>query len=597
MADKDIPKGGEFLLIPGEPARCFTVEDLTDEHRMIRQTAYDFVRGEILPRLDELEAEKNPELVHKLMAQAGELGLLGTDVPEEFGGLGLDKISTAVVTEAFGIAGSFAVVQGAHTGIGTLPIVYYGNQEQRAKYLPELAAGTKIGAYGLTESGAGSDAVGGCRTKAVLSEDGKYYILNGEKIFITNGGWADIFVVFAKIDGEQFSAFIVERGFPGFSSGAEEHKMGIKGSSTTPLIFEDCQVPVENLLYQPGKGHHIALNVLNIGRYKLGAATVGSCKEVLDMAAKYAAERVQFGRPIIEFGAIREKLARMCCKAYINESLNYRTVGLIDAALEGMDPNHPDYPDQASQAIREYNIECSISKVFGSEALDYIVDENVQIHGGYGFVSEYAAERCYRDSRINRIYEGTNEINRLLIPGELLKRAMKGRLALMPAAQKLQGEIMDYMPALVELPEEPLAYQAHMIEMCKKAVLFVAGVAAQKFMQKLAQEQEILLRVADMVIETFAMESGLLRARKALASQGEDKARIHLDMVAAYVDETIPRLHQIANEALAMCAEGDELRMLLIGLRKLLKYQPQNGIALRRAIAEVVADRGGYPLQ
>ena len=595
MADNNLPKGGAFLLEPGDQENCFTPEDFSDEHRMILQTTRDFVEGEILPNMDQLE-HKDKDLVKKIMAAAGELGLLGTDVPEEFGGMGLDKISTAVVTEGFGGAGSLAVVQGAHTGIGTLPIVYYGTQEQKEKYLPDLASGTKIAAYGLTEPGAGSDAVGGCRTKAVLSEDGKHWILNGEKIFITNGGWADTFIVFAKIDGTDFSAFIVERDFPGFSTGAEEKKMGIKGSSTTPLIMEDCQVPVENLLYERGKGHHIALNVLNIGRYKLGAATVGSCKMVLNMAVKYAAERQQFGRPIIEFGAIREKLAKMAILAYINESMSYRSVGLIDAALEGVDRSAPDYPEKASLAIREYNIECAINKVFGSEALDFIVDENVQIHGGYGYVSEFEAERAYRDSRINRIYEGTNEINRMLIPGELLKRAMKGGLPLLQAAMGLQQFLTEYSPMFLELPDEPLAYQQHMIEMCKKAVLLVAGTAAQKFQQKLAREQEILLRVADMIIHTFAAESGLLRARKAIATLGEDKAKFYSDCVRAFIDQTIPQVAIWAQEALAYCEEGDTLRTMLIGLRKLLKYQPENSIALRKEIADRVVEKSAYPL-
>ncbi len=594
MSEKKLPIGGEFLLRESEIEFCFTPEDFSDEHRMIKQTTADFVAGEILPRADEIE-HKDEKLVREIFAAAGELGLLGSDVPEEFGGLGLDKISTAVLTEAFGGSGSLAVSQGAHTGIGTLPIVYYGNKAQREKYLPDLATGKKIAAYCLTESGAGSDAIGGCRTKAVLSDDGKHYILNGEKIFITNGGWADTFVVLAKIDGADFSAFIVERAFPGVSSGAEEDKMGIKGSSTTPVIFEDAQVPVENLLYERGKGHHIAMNVLNIGRYKLGCAALGGAKGALKTAVTYAKERVQFGRPISDFGAMREKMARMATKIFIGEGVIYRNVGLIDQALAGSDHSDPDYPEKATNAIREYALECAISKVVGSEVLDYAVDECVQMHGGYGYVGEYRAERYYRDARINRIFEGTNEINRLLIPGEILKKAMKGKLPLMAAGQKLMDEIMEYSPMMVELPDEPLAYEEHVISCCKKAVIFTAGAAVQKFMQKLQHEQELLMRAADMIIQVFAMETGLLRARKALAEKGA-KGQIYADMLRSYMDETMPQMDAWAKEILAFVAEGEELRTMNMAIKKLLKYETANTIALRKAIAERVLEKNGYPL-
>jgi alkylation response protein AidB-like acyl-CoA dehydrogenase len=575
---------------------CFVPEEFSDEHKMIYKTSVDFIEGEILPN-DEKVEKKDHDTVKKLMAAAGELGLLGTDVPEEYGGLGLDKISTAVVTEAFGNAGSLAVAEGAHTGIGTMPIVYYGNTAQKEKYLADSASGQKIHAFCLTENGAGSDAIGGCRTKAVLSEDGKHYILNGEKMFITNGGWAEVFIVFAKIDGADFSAFIVERDFPGVSSGAEEEKMGIKGSSTTTVVFEDAQVPVENLLYQQGKGHHIAMNVLDIGRYKLGAAAIGGAKGALKTAVRYAKERVQFGQAISEFGAMREKFARMAAKIYAGESVIYRTVGLIDKALHDADHTADDYADKCTEAIREYSIECAIDKVHGSEVLDYCVDECVQIHGGYGYVSEYPAERYFRDARINRIFEGTNEINRLLIPGEIVKKAMKGRLPFMQAGQKLMNEIMEFSPMMVELPDEPLAYQEYLVENCKKAVIFAAGTAMQKFMQKLAHEQELLIRFADMIIETFAMESVLLRAKKAVAAKGEDKAALHIAMTKAYIDEQIPRMDQWAKECLAYTEEGDTLRTLLVGIKKLLKYNPENGIALRKQIADKVVDKGAYPLQ
>lgn len=595
MSDVKVPKGGAFLLEPGNTAACFTPEDFSEEHRMIMNTTKDFVENEVTPNIEKIEA-KDAEFVKGLLAQAGELGLLSTDIPEEFGGMGLDKMSTCVVTEAMGNAASFAVAHGAHTGIGTLPIVFYGTKEQKEKYLPALASGEKFAAYGLTEAGAGSDAVGGCRTKAVLSPDGKHYILNGEKMFITNGGWAETMIVFAKIDGADFSAFIVERGFPGVSTGAEEKKLGIKGSSTTTIILEDAQVPVENLLYERGKGHIIALNVLNIGRYKLGAAAIGGCKGAIKAATAFAQSRTQFNQPIANFGAIKEKLARMAMRTYIGESSIYRTVGLIDAGLHGTDHSAADYGEKASAGIRQYAIECSINKVLGSEVLDYVVDECVQVHGGYGYCAEYPAERFYRDARINRIFEGTNEVNRMLIPGEIMKRAMSGKLPLMAAGQKLLGEIMDYSPMSVEIGEEPLALQAHMVEMCKKAVIFTAGIAVQKLMQKLGNEQEVLMRLADMILQTFAMESGLLRAQKAVASLGAEKAQLYVNFVEAYVDEMIPMIDMWAKQVLAFVEDGDTLRTQLVGLRKLLKYQPINTVAVYRNIAAKVLDKGGYPL-
>ncbi|MCB2185156.1 MAG: acyl-CoA dehydrogenase family protein [Deltaproteobacteria bacterium] len=595
MSEKQIPLGGSFLLQAGDPEFCFTPEDFSDEHKMIMQTTMDFVNNEVLPFVDKIE-EKDADFAKALLAKAGELGLLGTDVPEEFGGLGLDKVSTAVVTEVMGRAASFAVSTGAHTGIGTLPIVYYGNKEQKEKYLPDLAMGEKYAAYGLTEPGAGSDAIGGCRTKAVLSPDGKHYVLNGEKIFITNGAWAETFIVLAKIDGQEFSAFIVERAFPGVSNGPEEKKLGIKGSSTTPVILEDAQVPVENLLAGPGKGPAIAMNVLNIGRYKLGLACLGGAKGALETATRYAKDRVQFGHSISEYGAIQEKMANMAIRIYAGESSVYRTVGLLDALMETIDHDAADYLDKASQTIREYAIEYSINKVHGSEVLDYAVDECVQILGGYGYTCEYPAERYYRDARINRIFEGTNEINRMTIPGEIIKRAMSGKLPLMQAGQKLISEIMEYSPYGVELPDEPLAYQAHMVEMAKKAVIFVAGLAAQKFMMKLGQEQEVLMRVADMIIEAYSMEAAVVRAQKAVASLGEAKAQLHCDLATAYVDMAIPRLEAWAKECLAYFVEGDDFRTQLVGIRKLLKYTPVNSIALKKGIAAKVIEKNGYPL-
>jgi len=596
MTPSDVPAGGAFLLQPVQPKDCFTPEDLGEQDRMIKKTAADFLANEVLPRQEEIEAQDGP-LLRSLLVKAGELGLLGADVPQEYGGLALPKIASLVISEALGEGSSFTVTWGAHTSIGTLPIVYFGSKSQKERYLPQLTSGRLMGAYCLTEAGAGTDAIGGCRTKAVLTPDGKHYLLNGEKLFVTNGSWADIFIVFAKIDGRDFSAFIVEKNFPGVSVGPEEKKLGIRGSSTTSLILQDAKVPAENLLYVPGKGHHIALNVLNMGRYKLACACLGAAKAVLRTAASYAKAREQFGRPICAFGAVAEKLGRMAQKLYAVESVVYRTVGLMDASLSGVDTNAADYTDRANAAIREYAVEFSINKVLATEMLDYLADECLQIHGGYGYICEYPAERIYRDARINRIYEGTNEINRLTIPGELLKKALTGKLPLLAAGKRLLSEIMDYMPGQVELGQEPLSYQAHLAEMAKKAVIFVAGAAAQKFRQGLADEQEVLLRAADMIIETFAMESAVIRAQKALAAGvGEGAARLHLALSQAYVDEALPKIHAWADQALSHIEDGDSLRTMLLGLRKLLKYQPVNAIALNREIAKAVAQAGGYPL-
>ena len=585
--------GGSFLLELREPDDLFTPEDFTDEHRMILQTTRDFIAGEVYPRLRELEG-KPEELVRSLMVQAGELGLLATDIPEEYGGLGLDKVSTACVTEAFGAGGSLAVTQGAHTGIGLLPIVYFGTEEQKQKYLPKIATCEWLSAFALTEPGAGSDALN-IRTKATLSPDGQEYILSGEKIFITNAGWAQVFIVFAKVDGQDFSAFIVERDFPGVSTGAEEKKMGIRGSSTASLILEDVRVPVGNLLGQVGRGHIIAFNILDVGRYKLAAATVGGSKVALIEAVKYAKERVQFNAPIASFGMIQEKLADMAIKIYMDESICYRLAGLLDDALGSLDKSAEDYQAQAVKAIEEYTIECSITKVYASEVVDFVVDEMVQIFGGYGFVEEYPAELAYRDSRINRIFEGTNEVNRLLVLGTIMKRTLKGRLPLMAAAQQLLGEVVSFSPLGVEIPDEPLAFQTHMVEMTRKAALLTAGVAAQKFMDKLVGEQEVMARLADICIELFTMESGLLRAKKKLARDAEG-ADLYVAMVEAYMDETLPKIAAWCTQVLARCEEGDMLRTQLMALRKFTKNQPIDAISRKRAVAQKVIDREGYPL-
>ena len=439
MSDRKIFVGGEFLITETEAKDIFTPEDFTEEHRMIRDTARDFVKNEITPNIEKVEARDREFLLEKL-EQAGELGLNGTDIPEEYDGLGLDKVSTTIVTEVLGDSGSFCAVHGANTGIGTLPIVYFGNDEQKKKYLPKLASGEWCGAYCLTESGSGSDALA-AKTKAVLSDDGKHYILNGEKIFITNASWSETFIVYAKVDGDKFTGFIVEKDYPGVSIGKEEEKMGMKGSSTCSVILEDAQVPVENVLYEVGKGHKIAFNVLSMGRWKLGAGSVGGAKGCIKGAIEYANQRHQFGKPISSFGLIKEKLAHMTIKTFLAESMMYRMAAMFDDKLSAMDDEQKKSGEETAKAIEEYATECSIAKIYGSEVLDYCADEFVQILGGYGYIREYAAERAYRDSRINRIWEGSNEINRMLIPGTLMRRAMTGRLALMESAMAIPKEI------------------------------------------------------------------------------------------------------------------------------------------------------------
>ena len=593
MADKKIFAGGEFLITDASPEQVFTPEDFKEEHRMIYETTKDFVNREILPNQDKIE-EKDKDVVLGILAKAGELGLLATDIPEKYGGLGLDKVSTTVVTEATGTTGSFAAICGAHTGIGSLPIVYFGNEDQKKKYLPKLASGEWCGAYCLTEADAGSDALN-ARTKAVLSEDGKYYILNGTKMFVTNGGWAGSFIVYAKVDGEHFTGFIVERDFPGVSTGAEEKKMGMDGSSTRPLILEDAKVPVENVLFEIGKGHKIAFNVLNLGRWKLGAATVGGCKGCVIEAVKYANNRIQFNVPISSFGMIKTKLANMAIRTFISESMMYRLAGVFDDKLATLDEEAKKSGAENAKAIGEYAAECSITKVYGSESLDYCVDEYVQILGGYGYCAEYPAERQYRDARIHRIWEGTNEINRLLIPGTLMRRALKGRLALFPAAQAIAGELMTYSPLSVQLPDTPLSLQEHMVKMSKKIALMVAGVAAQKFQQKLVQEQEVMANIADIVIEVFAMESGLLRTLKMISRDGEEKAKYQIAAVKAYIDEGIPKIEMWAKQILAYMEEGDMLRTQLAGVKKLARYQPIDAVSLKRQIADRIIELESYP--
>lgn len=574
-------RGGSFIIDDIDAARIVTPEDFTEEQRMIAQTTEDFVAAEIAPHDAEIE-KLNYELTVSKLRKAGEVGLLGADVPEEYGGLGLDKISSTLIGEKISKASSFALSLGAHVGIGTLPIVYFGTEEQKRKYLPKLATGEKIAAYCLTEPTSGSDAQG-AKTTAIPTEDGQHYILNGTKQFITNAGFADLFIVYAKVNGTDFSTFIVERDMPGVSIGPEEKKMGIKGSSTCPLILEDVKVPAGNLLWEVGKGHLIAFNILNIGRFKLAAGGVGAVKEAIAVSSKYANERTQFGRPISSFPLIGKKLAEMNTKTFALESMVYRTAGLFDEGLAEIGQSSENAGLQAAKAIAEYQLECSINKVFGSEVLDFVVDEGVQIHGGYGFIQEYKVERMYRDARINRIFEGTNEINRLLIPGTLIKRAMKGELPLMQKAMALQAELMEPMPS--QIFEGTLTQEAHMLAMAKKIFLMVGAQAVQKYQTKLEQQQEVLSGLADMMISVFAMESALLRTRKRIAAAGEDKARNAIDMTIVFIHEEFGKIEDWAKEALSAMETGDMLRTQLSILKKLTRRSPANTVGLKRQIA------------
>lgn len=582
--------GGGFVIEDMELERVLTPEDFTEEHRMIGETVRDFIEGEVVPRDEEIE-KLDYELTVELLRKAGELGLLGADVPEAFGGIGLDKVSSTIINESLAKGSSFALSFGAHVGIGTLPIVFFGTKEQKEKYLPDLSTGTKIAAYCLTEPTSGSDAMS-AKTTARLSEDGEHYILNGSKLYITNAGFADIFIVYAKIDGEHFSAFIVEKDMEGFTLGPEEKKMGIKGSSTRPLFFEDVKVPKENLLGEIGKGHRIAFNILNIGRYKLAAGTVGAAKESIELSAKYANTRKQFETPISNFPLMRKKLAEMNIASFVMESMVYRTAGLLDEALQDIDYNSPDAGTQAAAAISEYAIECSINKVFTSEGLDFIADEGVQIHGGYGYIQEYKVERIYRDSRINRIFEGTNEINRLLIPGTLVKKAMKGEIALLQKAQGLQNELLSIMPG--QTFEGTLEQETHYLDMAKKIFLLTGGMAVQKFGTKLEKEQEALANLADMMIDIYALESALLRTKKQIQRTSEEKAACMIEMTQVFAYEAMQRIEALAKEILASVESGDMLRMQMSVLKKLTRSNPADTVALKRSIAERVVTSERY---
>jgi alkylation response protein AidB-like acyl-CoA dehydrogenase len=583
--------GGSFLIEGRKPEEVFTPEDFTEQHLLIAQTAEEFANKEIVPNIEKME-RKEFSINRELLMKAGELGLSGVDVPEAYGGMQMDKVTSAIIADRVAKYGGFSTTWGAHTCIGTLPIVYFGTEEQKKKYLPGLANGTVVGAYALSESSSGSDALN-CRTRAVLSADGKHYVLNGEKMWITNAGFADLFIVFAKVDGEKFTAFIVERGFPGFSVGAEEHKMGIRGSSTCPLILSDCNVPVENVLGEIGKGHHIAFNVLNVGRFKLGAACIGSARNCIETAIAYARQRKAFGKVIADFGLIREKLANIAAGIFTGEAMAYRTVGMMDAAIAQLGAAHDDMPS-VRKVIDEYAVECSILKVWGSEFISYVTDEVVQIYGGYGFVEEYPAERNYRDVRVNRIFEGTNEINRLVITGFLLKRAISGQLPLMAAIKKLMDEMLS--GSTDEFAEGPLVEERSLVARAKNIGLFAAGVATQRYMQAIQDEQEIMGAIANMVIETYAMESAVLRAYKLIQRNGEATSALAVAMTRVYMAGAIEKIESAARMVIATCAEGDMLRSQLAILRRLCKYDPFNVVSLRRTIAQRVIETGKYQI-
>lgn len=586
-------KGAEWLIKESAAAETYTPEDFNEEQQMVKDMCANFLDTEVFPNLDRIDALE-AGLMPSLMDKAGELGLLGTSAPEEYGGLGKDFITSTIVNEALGGGHSFSVAIAAHTGIGTLPILYFGTPEQKTKYIPKLASGEWKGAYGLTEPNSGSDALS-AKTTARLSEDGKHYILNGQKCWITNGGFADVYTVFAKIDGKEFTAFIVERGMEGFTQGQEEKKMGIKGSSTVQLYFQDCKVPVENLLGEIGKGHVIAFNILNIGRLKLCAAAIGGSKRALNSALEYALTREQFKQPIANFGAIQQKLAQMAIRIWVSESALYRTSKWIDDKEVELMQSGKAFNEALLGAAEEYAIECAILKVDGSEVLDYVVDEGVQIFGGNGFSAEYNMSRAYRDSRINRIYEGTNEINRLLTVDMVLKRAMKGRLDLMGAAMGVQKELMS-IPEFGDADDAPFAKEKKAIAGFKKAILLTAGAAVQKLMMKIEQEQEILMHIADMALLTFHAESALLRAEKLVALKGEEAARNELDMALTYLYDAADAIHKHGKDAVNAFAEGDEQRMMLLGLRRFTKVDPFNSKEARRRIFLRMRSEGKYPL-
>jgi len=601
LSDTKYIPGGSFLITDPTPADCFFPEDFTEEHKQIAETTANFAINEILPASAQIEA-KDFSVTRRLLKEAADLGLSSVDIPEEYGGLGLDKVSSAIVAENISKQGSFAVAFSAHVSIGTLPLVWYGTDEQKKKYLPKLASGEMIAAYALSESTSGSDALD-ARTRAVVSADGTTYTLNGEKMWISNAGFADLFTVFAKCavpEGpdagkEKLTAFLVERGTPGFTQGKEEHKLGIRGSSTCPLILTDCVIPAANLLGEVGKGHHIAFNILNVGRYKLGNAAIGGGRLALNNGIRYALDRKAFGKSISEFGLIQEKIANCATGIFVGGALCYRTVGLIDKALASIPEEDKKDTKEIQKRIEEYAVECSIVKVWASEMLDMLVDEVLQIFAGYGYVEEYPAERAYRDARINRIFEGTNEINRLIITGWLMKSAMNGKLALLPAIKKLMDEVMSGPSEKIDR-EGPLAEEQNLLTNAKKLTLFVAGAATQRYMQQIADEQEVMGAIADMIIEVFAMESAILRAEKIAAAQRIEASAIYVAMARIYADKAMSTIELSARKVIAAVAEGDMLRTQFAILRRLSKHDSADTISLRRQVAQHVFQAGKYNL-
>ena len=585
-------KGGEWIIKESNAFETYTPEDFTEEHVMVKDMCLQFLATEVVPVLDRMDALEEG-LMPSLMVKAGEQGLLGASIPEDLGGLGKDFITSTLVNEGLGGGFSFSVAIAAHTGIGTLPILYFGTEAQKKKYIPKLVTGEWQGSYGLTEPNSGSDALS-AKTTAVLSEDGKHYILNGQKCWITNGGFADVYTIFAKIDGDKFSAFILERGMEGFTQGPEEHKMGIKGSSTVQLYFQDCKVPVENLLGEVGKGHIIAFNILNIGRLKLCAAAIGAAKMATTVSIEYANTREQFKTAIANFGAIKYKLAEMAIRIFAGESALYRTAKWIDDKEAELAAAGETFAEALLGAAEEYAVECAILKVHGSEVLDYVVDEGVQVHGGNGYSEEYHICRAYRDSRINRIYEGTNEINRLLTVDMILKRAMKGKLDLMGPAMAVSKELMS-IPEFGNDDEGAFAAERKTIVNMKKAILMVAGAAVQKLMMKLQDEQEILMNIADMAIETFMAESTLLRVMKMTDKQGEAASSVQTDMMHCYLNDAVDKVNKAGKEAINAFAGGDEQRMMLLGLKRFTKTAPYNSKDARRRIADKLIAENKYP--
>ena len=589
---QDLLKGGEWLIKESNAFETYTPEDFNEEQLMVKEMCLQFLNTEVLPAIDRID-KMEPGLMPGLMEKAGEQGLLGASIPEDLGGLGKDFITSTLVNEGLGGGFSFSVAVAAHTGIGTLPILYFGTEEQKKKYIPKLASGEWKGAYGLTEPNSGSDALG-AKSTATLSADGKNYILNGQKCWITNGGFADVYTVFAKIDGDKFSTFIIERGFEGFTQGPEEHKMGIKGSSTVQLYFQDCKVPVENLLGEVGKGHIIAFNILNIGRLKLCAAALGGAKMALNATVEYAKTREQFKTAIANFGAIKHKLAEMAIRIWVGESALYRTAKWIDDKETELAEAGKPFNEALLGAAEEYAIECAILKVDGSEVLDFIVDEGVQIHGGNGFSDEYMISRAYRDSRINRIYEGTNEINRLLTVDMMLKRAMKGKLDLMGPAMKVSKELMS-IPDFGGEEEGAFAAELKIIVNLKKAILMTAGAAVQKLMMSLSNEQEILMNIADMAIQVFHAESALLRVIKMTDKQGDAAVAVQTDIMRCYLNDALDYVNKAGKEAINAFADGDEQRMMLLGLKRFTKAAPYNSKDARRRIADKLIAANKYP--